>query len=130
MNSDKIINKWLKEGYIIKCNSLAKRKKDEMKSLVDLKKRSGFLVDYNIAIRYMHLYFLGYGCDLNICSVHLALRKFLSELKYLSSEEIHDIILYRHKLKYDNFEVPLPVKENLIRTLVKLSLNLDRLEAA
>lgn len=130
MNSDKMINKWLKEGYVIKCNSLANRKKDEIKSLGVLKKRTGFLVDYNIAIRYMHLYFLGYGCDLNIRSVHLALHKFLSELKYLSSEEIHDIILYRHKLKYDNYEVPIPVKENLKRVLLELSVNLDRLELA
>jgi hypothetical protein len=78
----------------------------------------------------MHLYFLGYGCDLNISSVHLVLRKFLCELKYLSSEEIHDIILYRHKLKYENCEVPLPVKENLKIALLKFSVNSDRLELA
>jgi len=113
MNNSKILYRWLTEGFIIKSTRLDIRISEECKSLTVLKNRFGFLADYDCALRYMYLYLLFNGYDLNIKSVHFAFRKFLNDFKVLSTEEINEIILGRHKLKYDRKEVPLKVKENL-----------------
>lgn len=125
MNSSMILNKWLSEGFIIKCTTLDIRINEESKSLTVLKIRFGYLADYDCALRYMYLYLLFNGYDLKIKSVHFAFRKFLTDFKVLSSEEINEIIIGRHNLKYDRKEVPLKVKENLNKGIKMFSLYVE-----
>ena len=114
MDKNVVLKKWLQEGIIKECPNSHFRVNEENKSLQKLRQRKGFLVEYDIAIRYMHLYLLKNGYDLNFVSVHKVFKRFLQDFNQLTHYESNEIISARHMLKYQMHNVPLNILEILM----------------
>lgn len=90
-----------------------KRKQQELYSLERIKKNKNYLMDYNMAIRYMFLYFLDHGYDIPNNKVHLVFKLFSPRISKIPVIDIVSIIDARHKMKYSNLEPKREIKQKL-----------------
>lgn len=112
MNNDYLEDLYANNLIVIPRN-LFHRKKQELAALEKLKCKQDFLSRYNVAIRYLFLYFLDKGYDIPNSKVHFVFKLFCIEILKTDKIEVNQIITCRHRMKYKNILPSLIVMENL-----------------
>ena len=125
IQSDKFIHDLLRHGFLFNCENTEARLIQERRSLVKLKMKKDYLSRYNLAIRYMYIYFLGKGYDLQSDKVHVVFREFCLKFIGLNDIKANKIIRQRHDYKYNRIIPDFGSAESLDFVLKLLQAYLD-----
>lgn len=95
------LKKFLERKWINAIDYADTRIREEKRSISRLVKRNDFLSRYNLAIRYMFIWFLKKGYDIRQDIVHPCLRLLLEQKMGLHYKVVKDIVITRNSVKYN-----------------------------
>lgn len=123
MNSEinSIINEFTCSGLIFKSPRPEHRMRIERNALKKLSVRNDYLSEYNMALRYVFLFFLEHGYDIQDNMVHSVFKTYCIRVLNFRATMITDIIRLRHNLKYTACDVNSFVKKDLKDVLTSLA---------
>jgi hypothetical protein len=117
MNDNKIlqlIDILKANGFIYKCKNILNRKNKELNTLRKLKDREGYLIKYNITMRFCFIILLNQGYDIDNQYVHKVFKEMAVSLSDIPVKEISEIIKTRNQIKYLNKPVCITAESNMI----------------